>query len=59
MSNIQPISGFLQAWRRRRHLSQREAALCLHIPPATLKNWEQRRTTPVALIQRVLREKCK
>jgi DNA-binding transcriptional regulator YiaG len=36
----------LRAWRTRYRLSQRDAAMRLGIPKASLENWEQGRTTP-------------
>jgi DNA-binding transcriptional regulator YiaG len=39
----------LRAWRRKRDLSQSEAALKLQISKRTLQEWEQRRSMPRGL----------
>ncbi len=36
----------LREWRERRNLSQPQAAKLLRTPVQTLRNWEQKRTTP-------------
>lgn len=36
----------LKDWRRRRRLSQPDAAAELGVPVASLRNWEQRRSSP-------------
>ena len=42
----QSLARRLQAWRKRKDLSQREAALKLQISPRTLQEWEQGRAEP-------------
>ncbi len=46
--------GRLKAARKARGLSQSEAARELDIPVATIRNWEQGRTTPPAYFQRLV-----
>lgn len=39
----------IRAWRKRKAWSQDQAAQALHIPTATLRDWEQGRRQPTGL----------
>jgi DNA-binding transcriptional regulator YiaG len=44
----------LRAWRKRKNLSQSEAALRLKVSKRTLQEWEQRRAMPHGLARRAI-----
>lgn len=53
------LSEQLRAWRKRKDLSQTEAALKLNISKRTLQEWEQGRAEPHELVRTALKERMR
>lgn len=52
-----PFHQTLKRWRRRRGLSQSQAAPVLGVPIKTLQNWEEGRNTPGTLARELIAQK--
>lgn len=52
-----PFPQTLKRWRRRRGLSQSQAAPVLGVPIKTLQNWEEGRNTPGTLARELIAQK--
>ena len=56
---MKEIPELLTSWRKRRKMSQKEAATFLDVAVETFRNWEYGRNTPGAIVQQFIRNKCK